>query len=415
IIRERKKSAHIPIMFLTAHTREDAKQMFQGYSLGAVDYLVKPVAPEIIRTKTAAFAELYRKNEVLRMQKQLLRVSHDELERRVKERTGDLARVNDELGNTNEELNVVLGALEVQKEKIGNIIANVPGVVWEAFGSPVEESQRMDFVSEFAESLLGYSIAEWMNAPNFWLQIVHPEDRRSTGDLVATAYKSNKPGVVQFRWMTKDGQSLWVESHFAVIADISGKPIGMRSVTMDITQRRVSEKIIQDSLAEKDMLLKEIHHRVKNNLQIVSSILSLQSNYIIEPQLLAIFHESQARIQSIALIHELLYQKGDLARIEFKIYLENLIENIFNTIGADPERIQYTIDSDSAPMELDSAIHCGLIVNELITNSIKYAFPDNRKGKISVSLKLENNICILSVADNGIGLPANLSVKTSTS
>lgn len=172
---------------------------------------------------------------------------------------------------------------------------------------------------------------------------------------------------------------------------------------------------LHNLVEEKDVLLKELHHRVKNNLQIVSSILSLQSNYIQEPQLLEVFHESQARIRSIALIHELLYQKGHLDRIDFKEYLENLVENIFKTIGADTNRISYSIACDSALMDPDSVIHCGLIVNELITNSIKYAFPGNRRGVISVGLRVHMGTCVLTVADDGIGLPPDHQVKTSRS
>jgi two-component sensor histidine kinase len=166
---------------------------------------------------------------------------------------------------------------------------------------------------------------------------------------------------------------------------------------------------------EKDILLKELHHRVKNNLQIMSSILSLQSNYIQEPKLLEVFHESQARIRSIALIHELLYQKGHLDRIDFKEYVENLVENIFRTIGADTDRISYSLACDSALMDPDSVIHCGLIVNELITNSFKYAFPGDRHGIISVGLRVRDGTCVLTVADDGIGLPPDHQIKTSRS
>jgi len=415
IIRERDKSAHIPIMFLTAYARDDARQLFQGYSLGAVDYLLKPVAPEILRAKAIAFADLYRKNQTLRTQKQRLSLSHDKLVKRVKQGAADLATATDELGLANAELNVLVSALETQREVMRNIIANVPGMVWEAWGAPDAPLQHMDFVSDFVEKLLGYSVEECLKTPNFWLQTIHPEDRERASETATRAYKERKSGIMQFRRVAKDGRAIWVESRFAIILDEQGEPVGMRGVTMDITERKIAEKQVQDALKEKDLLLKEIHHRVKNNLQIVSSILSLQSSYIREPQLLEIFHESQARIKSIALIHELLYEKGHLARIEFKDYLENLVQNIFRTIGADPQRIKYTIDADSALMELDSAIHCGLIVNELLTNSIKYAFPDGRVGKIAVKLKLENDSCVLSVEDNGIGLPADLDSKKAKS
>ncbi|MBI3396258.1 MAG: sensor histidine kinase, partial [Spirochaetia bacterium] len=171
---------------------------------------------------------------------------------------------------------------------------------------------------------------------------------------------------------------------------------------------RVNEHL-RESIREKDVLLKEIHHRVKNNLQIVSSILSLQSNYIDDEKFLQIFQESQARIKSIALIHELLYEKGHLAKIDFGSYLHDLVNSIFRSLGGEAGRIKYSVDADSVLMELSAAIHCGLIVNELVTNAIKYAFPDNARGAVHVKLKgAEGKWCVLTVEDNGVGLPKDL-------
>jgi len=415
IIREREKSSHIPIMFLTAYARDDARQLAEGYSLGAVDFLIKPIAPEVLRAKAAAFAELYRKNQILHNQKRILRASHDSLITAGEQGTVELAATTDELFLANAELNVMAGALQAQKIVMSNTIANVPGMVWEAWGSPGDPAQSVDFISDFAEQLLGYSVEECLSIPNFWREVMHPDDRKQAVGATLCAYQDRKSGISQFRCIKKDGTAIWVECHFAVVLDDHGEPVGMRGVTLDITDRKVIEKQIEDSLREKDLLLREIHHRVKNNLQIVSSILTLQSNYIRDPQLLDIFRESQARIKAISLIHELLYEKkGRLARIDFKDYLAILVENVFITIGAD-SRIEHTIESDSALLELDAAIHCGLIVNELLTNAIKYAFPDGRKGCISIRLQVENGGCVLTIQDNGIGLPADLKVKTSTS
>jgi len=177
---------------------------------------------------------------------------------------------------------------------------------------------------------------------------------------------------------------------------------------LDITDRLKTEKYLKNSLIEKETLLKEIHHRVKNNLQTVSSLLDLQAESITEPKSLEAFRSSQSRIKSMALIHERLYKSENLAKIKAYEYIKNLIEYLEGTYHSSSREIEITTELKDLYLNLDVAIPCGLIINELVTNSMKYAFPHNQKGNIKVSLLSDNEKnLILSIMDNGVGIPLN--------
>lgn len=176
------------------------------------------------------------------------------------------------------------------------------------------------------------------------------------------------------------------------------------------------------SLNEKETLLKEIHHRVKNNLQVISSLLSLQSEKITHPGLLKIFMESQNRIRAMALVHEKLYESSDLSRIDFTQYMQSFLIHMNNSYNLKPKHVQLNMDfkKEVHYFKVDTAIACGLILNELITNSCKYAFPDNRKGNINLFFDREspNTDCpnyILQVADDGIGIPQTIDINNTDS
>ncbi len=132
--------------------------------------------------------------------------------------------------------------LENERRRLNNIIASVPGVVWEAWGKPDAATQRTDFVNDYVETMLGYSVAEWLSTPNFWLSIVHPEDRARTAQAAAADFARGKESTLEFRWVTKDGRAVWVESNSTLVCDAEGKPAGLRGVTMDITERKLAEE-----------------------------------------------------------------------------------------------------------------------------------------------------------------------------
>jgi two-component sensor histidine kinase len=188
------------------------------------------------------------------------------------------------------------------------------------------------------------------------------------------------------------------------------------SIGIDITERKLAEIQIQASLREKEVLLQEIHHRVKNNLQVICSLLDLQSQQIEEPSMLEVFRESQNRVKSMALVHEKLYQSKDFARINFAEYTQSLTNYLFKAYDFNIGNINLTLEIDEITLTIDTALSCGLIINELVSNALKYAFPNNRSGEISVSLRssLDKHF-ILIVKDNGVGFPPDWDLKSANS
>ena len=181
-------------------------------------------------------------------------------------------------------------------------------------------------------------------------------------------------------------------------------------VSHDLTDRKQDEDAIHASLKEKEMLLKEIHHRVKNNLQVISSLLNLQSNSIESKETRELVRESQNRVRSMALIHEKLYQSESLAQVQFAEYLRNLTRDLFRSYSAGGVGLK--LQAEDIPLDVDTAIPCGLIVNELVSNALKYAFQGGRTGDLHISfLKISRERCALTVTDNGVGLPADIDIK----
>lgn len=179
----------------------------------------------------------------------------------------------------------------------------------------------------------------------------------------------------------------------------------------EVNERKAAEEQVLASLLEKEILLKEIHHRVKNNLQIISSLLNLQSEKIKDTGTLRALRDSQARVRSMALIHQKLYQSKNMAKIEFGEYVQSLSRDLFRSYQRTLGDIQLKIQVDEVFLDLDCAVPCGLILNELMTNALKYAFPNGRNGTILVELRTGADQTVsLQVADDGIGLPADLNV-----
>jgi two-component sensor histidine kinase len=187
---------------------------------------------------------------------------------------------------------------------------------------------------------------------------------------------------------------------------------------LEKTQSEVvrSEQVVRASLREKEVLLKEIHHRVKNNLQVISSLLNLQARYLPDPAARAIFSQSQNRVQSIALVHERLYESADLSHVNFAKYVVVLLDNIFDTYGATSRGIAKVIDIGDVNLTVDVAIPCGLIVNEVVTNALKHAFPDGRKGTVQVSLRAApDQMLDLTIEDDGVGIPSGIDPRNTVS
>ena len=206
----------------------------------------------------------------------------------------------------------------------------------------------------------------------------------------------------------KDGTEFPVEISLSYVAAEDGN-IAISFIT-DITERKAAEQQIRASLEEKEILLKEIHHRVKNNLQVVSSLLSLQSGYTRDEPVRDLFLESQNRVKSMALIHEKLYQSGDMANIDFADYIETLSRSLFQSYTSNQGTVTLETSIDVS-LGIDHAIPCGLIVNELLSNSLKHAFPDGRHGVIRLNFHTIDDQFILIFSDDGVGMPENIDFK----
>ncbi len=195
------------------------------------------------------------------------------------------------------------------------------------------------------------------------------------------------------------------------IKDGNNKVIEISGIGFDITENKINEEKITQSLKEKDILLKEVHHRVKNNMQVISSILNLQSSYVKDTYALNLLKECQNRIKSMAFIHESLYQTKNFESVNFSEYITTLSKNLVHTYSINTKKIKLILTLDKLFLSLDASIPCGLIINEIISNSLKYAFPDNRDGIIFVTLRVNKNKVKIEVGDNGVGIPESVDVK----
>ncbi|MCK9150344.1 sensor histidine kinase [Methanobacterium alcaliphilum] len=256
---------------------------------------------------------------------------------------------------------------------------------------------------------LGYFSHEILKKPIF--ELINSEDHHVVKDIFLNIeyYKINKlqhPEGQNFEinFIKKDSSNITMEVNISIV-NFSGSDYAVM-VARDITERKLSEEKIKASLEEKKVLLKEIHHRVKNNLQIISSLLSLQSDNIKDNQDKKIFKESQDRIKSMALIHEQLYQSKDLARINFATYVNNMMVYLFHSYSMD-KMIDLKLDLDNINLEIETAIPCGLIINELVSNSLKHAFKGRNTGEIFIKFKMFNENLVLELMDDGIGFNDN--------
>lgn len=255
-------------------------------------------------------------------------------------------------------------------------------------------------VNEVISKRLGYTNQELLNmTPS---DLVSPE---KSNLIQLNAEKLFKKGQNTFEivLVTKDGKEIPVEvnNHFI---DYNGKRVSL-AVSRDITDRKKAEEQLKSSLEEKIVLLREIHHRVNNNLQIISSLFNLQSNYVDENSK-DILVVSQSRVKSMAMIHEKLYQSPDMASINMKDYIKSFVSGLFSLYMMKTGVIDLIMDVDDIKMGIDTAIPLGLIINELVTNSFKHAFPDEKEGGwIKISLTKDDDLFALNIADNGVGLP----------
>lgn len=253
-----------------------------------------------------------------------------------------------------------------------------------------------------AERLFGYSTAEMQGQAAS--QLLTPEDRKTGVFEEALERVLSGQRDLDARWLVrKDGTQFWAQWVTEPVRDALGQVLGAAVVLRDETERRRADEALRRSLADKEALLKEVHHRVKNNLQVITSLVNLQAGQVDDARVLALFDDTRNRVYSIAAIHELLYRSESFASINLADYGRQLGRLLVRFYGAE-KRVRVEVEGGEATLELERSAPYGLLLNELISNACKHAFPDARIGVVSVRIEQAGNEITLSVADNGVGL-----------
>lgn len=293
--------------------------------------------------------------------------------------------------------------LEKTKERVEAILNNSPDAIL-----LLDPNGRVELCNTAFYSMFGYQAPQVTGRSI--LSFVTPEFAISLDDLIRTCSEVGESKWFQVIAQRQDETVFDAGGAMAAITK-EGNVTALVCSFRDISEQVSTEAQIKASLQEKEVLLREIHHRVKNNMQVISSLLALQAGYTEDVDANQMFRESQNRIRSMALVHELLYQSKDLAKIDFVEYVHKLTRHLLHSYLTDSKRIKLDIISGPVFLEIDMAIPCGLIINELISNSLKHAFPDNRQGTLRVELRTEGNgLHTIIVRDDGVGLPKGLNV-----
>jgi len=268
--------------------------------------------------------------------------------------------------------------------------------------------------NETAGKVTGYPAETVLGSNGIWERI-YPDKRyrdRVLSRMLRLIKSGNLASGIETRIVCADGREkviFWNTNRFI---DDDGKSRGTVLVGFDITRRARENERLKKSLSQNSVILKEIQHRIKNNLQLVSSLLNLQSSYVTNDKYSGMLEESQNRIQSIAILYEQLYESKDLSSVRFSDYVRNLIDHLLESYCSSSGRVTVGISMEEILLGTDKAVPCGLIINELVSNSLKYAFPRNRSGRISIEMsEADGDSWKLSVSDDGVGFPGNLDFR----
>jgi two-component sensor histidine kinase len=229
--------------------------------------------------------------------------------------------------------------------------------------------------------------------------------------------ETKQPVITEHTHFDKDRKPVIYEVHGYPIFDSKGDVAQIVEYNLDITTRKRAEDQIKASLKEKDVLLREVYHRIKNNMSVISSLLNLQSQYIKDEHYKEMFKESVDRLRLMSLIHDNLYRSEDLSKINFSYYIKDMVDNMYKSYGLSPDKIKLTKDIERiTTLGVEEAIPCALIINELVSNSLKHAFPEGRAGEIKVSLSTNDEDEIeITIADNGVGIPMDMDFRNTDS
>ena len=294
---------------------------------------------------------------------------------------------------------------EASIRKLSNAVEQSPSTV-----VITDVSGMIEYVNPKFEQLTGYKREEVLGKNPSILQ--SGEQSTEFYQELWNAIKAGKEWQGVFHNKKKNGELYWESATIAPIKDNNGNLINYLAVKKDITEQRQAEDQLKASLKEKETLLHEIHHRVKNNMTVISSLLKLQMNNVDNQIAREALKDSQNRVQSMAIVHETLYRSDKLSAINLKTYISELGRTIFQNYSIS-NKVQLIVEAENIMISVKLASPFGLIINELISNSMKYAFPDDRTGEITVCMKKIDNELELAVTDDGVGIPKDLDWKNS--
>lgn len=266
----------------------------------------------------------------------------------------------------------------------------------------IHDSNTIFFANPSSARLYNASAPQLLVGKSIW-DFVHPDSVTQAREGINRLTENREAvQVAELKFFASDRTT--VDLEMVSISIIHNGTPAILSIGRDITEAKRAEEKLRASLQEKEVLLREIHHRVKNNIQVLSSLLRLQSRCVGGKSLEEVFFESQNRLMSMALIHEKLYESNDLANIDFKPYIDSLASHLFQAFGVSNSRITLQNNTEEVLLSLDAAIPCALLISEIISNCLKHAFPDGKGGIIRLSLTSINGMTDLRIADNGIGM-----------
>lgn len=325
-----------------------------------------------------------------------------------------------------EKLNLA-AAIAVERKRVEDIVAHVPGVVWEAWGEPEAATQRIDFVSNYVEKMLGYSVEEWLSTPNFWRTIVHEEDREAAGREAARSFASGKGGVNRFRWITKDGREVWVESKSVVVCDETGKPVAMRGVTMDITETIKAQeertKLLESEQAAraqseqanrlKDEFLATISHELRTPLNAIVGWARLLRSGQLDSGSLAHAYEVIERnawsqkqiIEDMLDVSRIITGKLRIGLVPLE--LVSVVQAALDVVRPAAEAKEIVFKSQFEGRELlvsGDAERLQQVIWNLLSNAVKFT-PNG--GVVEIVVKRKNGSAEIKVRDDGPGIPAD--------
>ncbi|TGK18627.1 PAS domain S-box protein [Leptospira fluminis] len=296
------------------------------------------------------------------------------------------------------------GTLKERERQLSTLMKNLPGI---AYRCQVDMDWTMEFISEGCFELTGYSPSDFVyNRTVSFGSIIHPEDAQKVYDDVVEAINANRTYRLVYRIHHRNGEIRWFWEQGSAVKGENGEIVALEGFITDFSQVKAAEEIMAETLKEKELLLKEVHHRVKNYLQVLSSLLSLQLDKSENPESKSILLESQNRIQSMAYVHESLYGRTSVSDEFFPKYVRKLVESLLRSYGFDHNDIEIDLRCESIPLKQNAFIPVGLILNELVTNTLKHAFVDKSPSepkRLGIAFYREDSWIHLEVSDNGGG------------